>query len=137
MTSEDKPVFDFTSVEDVASADIRIKDPTDGTPTSMLVTLAGPEHPDRRRRLFQRQRRLRAHFVKSGGKLPATDPEDDDADEVSELVACTLGWTGASTPFSPEAARAAYTDPKRRWFREQVKTALDDREAFTRRSAAG
>jgi hypothetical protein len=38
-------------------------------------------------------------------------------------------------PYSAAAARALYTDPARVWLREQVATALEEREAFTRRSA--
>ena len=53
-----------------------------------------------------------------------SDPEDDEADQVDMLVSCTLGWTGAAVPFSPQAARALYTDPKRRWLRDQVQAAL-------------
>jgi hypothetical protein len=125
--------FDFSTYEDVPTGTVRIKTPAGG-PTSMVVTLAGPEHPDRKRRLFARQRRLRAVLAKTG-KLPVNDPEEDDDAEVDELVACTLDWTGAATPFSPDAARALYSDPKRRWLRDQVKAALEDREAFTQGSA--
>ena len=126
--------FDFTSVEDVTSGSVRIKDPTTGAPTSMVVFLAGPEHPERKRRVFARQRRLRSQLAKTG-RLPMTDPEDDEADEIDDLVAYTLGWEGAHVPFDRDAARALYSDTKRAWLRAQVKAALDEREAFTRRSA--
>lgn len=126
--------FDFSAFEDVQTGTLSIKTPT-GAPTAMQVTLAGPEHPDRKRRIFARQRRLRSTLVKTG-KLPIADPEDDEADELDELVASTLGWTGAAVAYSPDAARALYADPKRRWLRDQVKAALDDRELFTRACAA-
>jgi hypothetical protein len=122
--------FDFTAFEDISTGTVKIKTPT-GAPTPMEITLAGPEHPDRKRRTFAKQRKLRAAIAKTG-KLPMADPEDDEADEIEELVACTLGWTGAAEAYSPEAARKLYADPKRRWLRDQVRSALDDRELFTR-----
>jgi hypothetical protein len=127
--------FDFTSFEDISTGTVKIKTPT-GAPTSMEITLAGPEHPDRKRRTFAKQRKLRAAIAKTG-KLPMADPEEDDVDEVGELVSCTLGWTGAAEAFSADAARRLYADPKRRWLRDQVRAALDDRELFTRACNAG
>ena len=126
--------FDFTSFEDISTGTVKIKTPT-GAPTSMEITLAGPEHPDRKRRTFAKQRKLRAAIAKTG-KLPIADPEEDDVDEVGELVACTLGWTGAAEAFSTDAAKRLYADPKRRWLRDQVRAALDDRELFTRACSA-
>jgi hypothetical protein len=127
--------FDFTAYEDTDSADVRIKDPKTGAATSMVVQLAGPEHPARKRITLARQRKMRQVLSRTG-KLPMSDPEDDEADQVDLLVASTIGWTGAATPFSTKAATDLYNDPKRRWLRDQVQTALDDRELFTRSSAA-
>lgn len=126
--------FRLDEYEDVATADVRIKNPKTGAPTSMVVTLAGPEHPDRKRIQFAKSRRLRAELSKTG-KLPVTDPEEDEAEETDMLVSCTIGWTGADPAFSKQAARAVYTDPKRRWLRDQVLAALNERELFTRASA--
>jgi len=128
--------FDPLGFEDVPTATVRIKDPVTGAPTSMVITLAGPEHPDRKRRLHARQRRMRAAFAKNAGKLPVTDPEDEAAEQLDELVASTLGWAGSSLPYSADAARQLYADPKRRWLCDQVQAALDERELFTRSSAA-
>lgn len=127
--------FDFTAYEDTDSAEVRIKDPKTGTSTAMVVQLAGPEHPSRKRITLQRQRKMRQALSRTG-KLPMSDPEEDEADQVDLLVACTLGWTGAAVPFTTKSARDLYEDPKRRWLRDQVQTALDDRELFTRSSAA-
>lgn len=126
--------FRLDEYEDVATADVRIKNPKTGAPTSMVVTLAGPEHPDRKRIQFAKSRRLRAELSKTG-KLPVTDPEEDEAEETDMLVSCTIGWTGADPAFSKQAARTVYTDPKRRWLRDQVLAALNERELFTRASA--
>ena len=131
---ETSEVFDFTRFEDTDRADVRIKDPTTGAPTPMVVTLAGPEHPDRKRITFARQRRMRSALAKTG-KLQVGDPEDDEADELELLVICTLGWAGAPVAYSTAEARTLYADPKRRWLRDQVQAALNERELFTRSSA--
>lgn len=133
MTPTAPPLFDPTAFEDVPTGTVAIKDPN-GAPTSMVITLAGPEHPERKRRMFARQRKLRAQLAKTG-RLPMTDPEDDEADEIDDLVAYTLGWEGVATPYSRDAARDLYADPKRQWLRAQVKAALDERERFIRSSA--
>lgn len=127
--------FDPLAFEDAPSGELRVKHPLTGAPTAMVITLAGPEHPDRKRRLFARQRRLRAQMAKTG-KMPVSDPEDDAAEEIEDLVAATLGWTGGAQAYSVDAARALYSDHKRRWLYDQVKQALDERELFTRSSAS-
>lgn len=126
-------LFDWTAIEDVDSAEVAIKD-TAGRATPMRITLAGPEHPARRSIVHARQRRLRAAMARNG-RLPVSDPEEDEAEQTDLLVAATLGWSGAAVPYSPQAARALYEDPKRRWLRAQVQAALDERELFTRNSA--
>lgn len=131
---ESATLFDPLSIEDVPTGTLRVRD-HNGAPTSWCITLAGPEHPERKRRLFARQRRLRALVAKTG-KLPTSDPEDDDAEQVEDLVACTLGWEGAALPYSADACRRLYADTKRRWLRDQVAAALEERELFMRSSAS-
>lgn len=131
--------FDIADYEDVTQADITIKDPATGAPTAITFTLAGPEHPKRKKIDMDRQRRMRAQLQKTG-KLQFQDPEEDEQDETDSLVACTLGWTGLTLNghplvFSADNARQIYTDPKRRWLRAQVVAALAEREAFIKRSA--
>jgi hypothetical protein len=126
-------LFDPFSIEDVSTGTLRVRDEA-GAPTSWVITLAGPEHPDRKRRLHARQRRLRAVLSKTG-KLPMSDPEDDEADELDDLVACTLGWEGAAVAYSPQAVRSLYADSRLGWLRAQVKMALEERERFMRTSA--
>lgn len=130
----DGDAFDIMAFEDADSADLRIKHPVTGAPTAMVVQIAGPEHPLRRRLVLDRQRRLRAHLAKTGS-MHISDPEDDAADDLELTVACTLGWRGAAQPYSAAAARELYADPRRRWLRDQVQAGLQDRALFMRSSA--
>lgn len=139
MSTQDT-TLDLADYEDATSAEVRIKHPETGAPTSMVITIAGPEHPARRRIAFDRQRKVRAQIQRTG-KMQLQDPEDDLADDTELLVACTLGWSGlvmAGQPVahSAKAARDLYEDPKRRWLRAQVRAALDERELFIKRSAS-
>jgi hypothetical protein len=130
--------FDLDSFEDISAGDYVVKHPETNQPTAIVITLAGPEHPNRKKIAFAHQRRLRK-VLQQTGKLQLADPEEEEADEVDMLVACTLGWKGVSVAgkplaYSAENARTVYGDPKRRWLRDQVKAALNEREHFIRRS---
>lgn len=130
--------FDLDSFEDVSAGDYVVKHPETNQPTPIVVTLAGPEHPNRKKIAYAAQRRLRK-VLQQTGKLQLADPEEEEGEEVDMLVSCTLGWKGISVggkplAFSVEAARSLYTDPKRRWLRDQVKAALNEREHFIKRS---
>lgn len=132
--------FDLDTFEDISAGDYTVKHPETNQPTPIVVTLAGPEHPNRKKIAFAHQRRLRK-VLQQTGKLQLADPEEEEADEVDMLVACTLGWKGISIGGKPlahsaEAARQIYSDPKRRWLRDQLKAALNEREHFIKRSEA-
>ena len=129
--------LDLSTINELAEANIVIKHPVTGAPTGALVTLAGPEHPKRKQLIFTRTRKLRAKFQKSG-KVQLDDPEDEEADGVSYLAACTLGWIGFSEggkeiPFSTQAAVDLYT--RIGWLRAQVSLALEEKENFIEASA--
>ena len=132
--------FDLDEFEDAQTANVVIKHPVTGAPTGMFVTLAGPEHPLRKKRVMDQQRDFRSKFAKTG-KLPQTDPVDDEETSTDLLIACTFGWKlsfgGTSLTYSPAAAETLYRDPKRQWLRAQLKVAFDERENFIVRSAAG
>lgn len=127
-------VFDLDSVEDVECAEVRIKHPNTGEPTPMIVILAGPSHPDRKALEMSVKRRAIRQYEQHGRML-LTEPEEQEAEETDRLVAYTIGWKGANVPFSKDAARKLYTDPKKRWLRQQVITAANKAELFTRDSA--
>ncbi len=144
QTPAPKPALDFVfdSFEDVDSANVTIKDPVNGGPLlnpttnqPVVFTLAGPEHPLRRKFMFDRQRKHRTSIMRTG-KIQLDDPEQEEQDETEYLVDCVLGWSGTGVEFSKDAARRVLEDPKRQWLRAQVRVALDERERFIRRSVA-
>lgn len=127
--------FDLAAFEDVLSSELTIRDPLTGAPTPLVITIAGPEHPDRKRDEFARSRRMRAELMKTG-KVQLEDPEEEEADATERIARYILGWKGLRTPYTPAAALALVSDPKRRWLREQIRVALEERDRFIQRSAA-
>lgn len=125
--------LDLGDYEDVHTGELVIVHPKTKAPTTSKVILAGPEHPERKRIDMARTRRMRAELAATG-KIPVTDPIEEYTDATDHLVAMTLGWTltinGQALPFSADAARALYTDPKRQWFRNQVLAGLQKTELF-------
>ena len=130
--------LDLDQFEDQLSADIFLKSPATGAVTRSYITVIGPEHPARKKIQFDRARRQRAEFAKKG-KLEVRDPLEDIEEQTDFMVTCTTGWNltqgGLPVPFSPEAARSIYNDPKRQWLRAQVFKGLDDAERFISSSA--
>ena len=130
------PVFDdldLDQFEDQLTTDLELKNPATGTPTKSVITIIGPEHPARKKIQFDRARRQRAEFAKKG-KLDVRDPLEDLEEQTDFMVTCTVGWNltraGAPLPFSADAARALYNDPKRQWLRNQVFKGMDEAERF-------
>jgi hypothetical protein len=132
--------FNLDQYEEMSEGVVRIKDPADGLPTDATVTIAGPNHPERKRIVHARQRKMRAAFQKTG-KLQFADPAEEEEEDIQLLVACTFDWSnvglgGQLVPFSREEAKRIYSDPKYRWFRDQVREGLDAREIFIKSFAA-
>lgn len=127
------PDYDFDTDEVVDRADVCIKDRA-GAATGLVVTLASPMHPQRKAWEFAAQNRKRSAIKKSGSLLNSS-AEDDYADETERMAVCTLAWNSGKTPFSRAAALAIYGDPRRLHIRQQIKTAADDLDLFTRSSA--
>jgi hypothetical protein len=131
--------LDLDQVADQTSAEYTILHPITGAATPAKLLLAGPEHEVRRQAVFTRMRARQAE-VERNGRLLMPDPEADEADRTALVAACTLGWTGLVERgevlvFTVDAARKLYADPKKRWLRDQVLHALDQRELFIGGSA--
>ena len=133
MIPDTHNAYDFDSEEVVDRADVQIKDGS-GAATGLVITVASPVHPDRKRHDFQAMNRKRAAIQKSN-RFITSSAEEDFESETERLAVATLGWTSKSTAFSREAARTLYADPRRLHIRAQVKAAVDDLELFTRACA--
>lgn len=125
--------FDLDSVADTFTAEYEIQHPVTGNGTGAFLTLAGPEHPERKRIQLSLIRRARAEAMRH--KPKPTDPEDDIAESRESLVKATLGWrgirkAGQEVPFSPQAVAELYADPTKQWLVSQVIVAINDRELF-------
>lgn len=126
--------FDIDNFEDVGTGEYAVKHPSTGRETSLILTLAGPEYPKRKKAQFARIRQLRNKAAKTG-KIDLDDPQDEDENTTMEIAGYILGWKGLvvagnDVQFTPEEAIKLMRDPKRRWLRDQVKVALDERELF-------
>lgn len=133
--------FDIDDYSDIAAASLEIKDPRTNAPTGIVLQIAGPEHPDRKKMDHARQRKMRKELARTG-KLQLADPAEDEEDQAEYLAACILGWNrmqkgGRDIPYSAQAARDLMSDPKRRWLRDQVKAGIEERESFIEGSARG
>ena len=133
--------FNLKSIKQLQSADIEIRDP-DGNPTGVVFTMAGPEHPERKRVQFAYQRRLLARAKKTG-KVELDDPEEREEQDREMLATFTLGWSGyvdeagKEVPFSVQAAKEMYADPDMAWLVDQLHQALNEKERFIAKSRTG
>jgi hypothetical protein len=126
--------LDIDAYQNLQVLEVTLKHPVTGVDTPAKITIAGPEHPDRKAMMFARARIMRAEFQRTG-KVANFDPADDFVTETEFIAKCTLGWSGMSRgglplTFTPEEALALYSDPRRQWIRAQIKAALDTAELF-------
>lgn len=130
--------LDLDDFEDVATATVPVPHPKTKAPTKSTITFASKEHPNRKNIDLARTRRLRAEF-NATGKMPTSDPLEDQENETDYLVAATLEWNltqgGKPLAHSREAARALYTDPKKQWLRSWALEQLGKQELFIKPSA--
>lgn len=129
----DAPGFDLDGIEDVGSADYEVLHPVTREATGAFITLAGPEHPDRKKMTMSLIRRQRADALRT--KPKATDIEDEIDESRDMLAKVTLGWrgmrkAGAPLPFSQAAAKELYADPKSQWLVKQLMQAMNNAELF-------
>ena len=125
--------LDLDSVTDLESGEFQLVHPKTGLPTGAFILLAGPEHPERRKKAMNITRAVRASYAKNN-RMPS-DPEDEAAEMIETLTMATLGWRGITRggqplPFSKQAARDLYADAKSQWVVVQITTALGDRAVF-------
>jgi hypothetical protein len=130
--------LDIDSFDSVPTGTLVLVNPATLAPTTSTVTLASAENPLRKKIELAKQRKYR-NDVQKTGKIQFSDPAEEIEEETDYLVTSTLGWTltqaGAPLPFTADAARALYTDPKKHWLRAQVIAALSKTELFIKDSA--
>lgn len=144
-TATDLPSLGIEHIENLQQADFEVVHPklkdADGKPvgTGLFITLAGPEHPDRKAISLNITRAVRAAMSRkvAAGERPTADfkdPEADAAEQLEHLVRCTLGWhrkdEKSCSLFSPDAVRQLYKNPKSQWLVEQVMRRFYDAELF-------
>lgn len=132
-------MFDVSTIRDQHLVEVEIKHPTTRAPLGAFVTIAGPEHPDRKALEFARQRRVREEVQRSH-RVPVGDPEEEEAAALDVLVACTFGWRGiadkgAEVAYSKEAARAMFARTELSWLRGQLLLELQRADLFIETSA--
>ncbi len=130
--------LDLDDYEDIEAGRLVLLNPKTNEPTTSYIDLASPEHQARKRIDLARTRKLRNEYSNTG-KMPSSDPVDDIEEQTEYLVASALGWNltagGAPIEFSPAAARALFTNPKKQWLRAQALAGLHKTELFIKTSA--
>ena len=127
--------FNLRSIKTVDTFALAIKD-TDGNPTGVTFTLAGPTHPVRKALDMARSRKVIQQYHKTG-KMALPDPADAEATRTKDLATLTLGWDGYADDNGPvqhstAAAEALYSDPAMQWLCDQVDEALGNKALFTK-----
>lgn len=130
--------LDLDAFESTQQGVLVLVNPATLARTTSTITLASAENPVRKKLEHAKQRKYRADVQKLG-KVQFSDPAEEIDEQTDYLVASTLGWNlkqaGKPLEFSPAAARALYTDPKRDWVRKQVVEALNQNQLFINDSA--
>lgn len=144
-TATDLPSLGIEHIENLLQADFEVVHPTlrdaDGKPvgTGLFITLAGPEHPDRKAISLNITRAVRAAMsrkVAAGERAvpDIKDPVADEAERLEHLAQCTLGWYRTDgkpcAPFSAAAVRELYKNTKSQWLYTQVMGRFYDAELF-------
>lgn len=135
-------VFDLDTIEDLDTADIELLNPKTQQGTGAFITLAGPEHPERKAQTFKLIRKARADMArnaaaKRGAVRQPDDPEDDMRETIAMLASITMGWRGIAQggkpiAFTRQAAIDLYSDPKRQWIVRQLVADMNAVDVFTK-----
>lgn len=137
-------VADLDDIVTLDTGEIELYHPLTGDPLGMCITVAGPEHPARKKMEFNRVRTIRKEYKRQGNKMPVSDPEEDSEEAIETLVTCTLSFADkagqrpvviAGKPADIKDARSIYSDTKRAWMAKQVLVHLHRAEVFIQSSA--
>lgn len=131
--------FNLKKINTLETFEVEIKD-DEGSGTGVFFTLAGPNHPVRRKAQLTLNRKMIAQANKTG-KVELPDPEVAEVDRMNNLAESTLSWRGyvndegEAVPFSTEAAHELYKIPAMMWLVDQVDAAMGAKENYTKKSS--
>ena len=131
--------MDLDAIKDVESNELEILHPLNGKGLGAFVTLAGPEHGERKAMEFARQRRAREELRRTG-TLETLAPDEEAQEKLDLLATCVLGWRGFTVgdqdvPYSKEKVREVFGKKELCWMRDQVLARLANRDNFINASA--
>lgn len=145
MTDKKLDVFDPTIVESVIAdtADLTMKHPVSGEPTTWVITFAGPSHPqsvslsDRlmRQALHRQQTMDRARANGKKYSPAEKEPEEVRREGVEIIVEQIVGWSGSAVAFSREAAVKMFCNRKYDAYVKQINDFLENERVFIKDSA--
>lgn len=135
--------LDLDSIATVDAAEVELLHPVTGEGTGAFVSLAGPEHPQRKAEVMAMLRRQRVRGAQQaqrfarGAKLDVPDPEDEERESMEMLARSILGWRGIKrggelVAFSAQAVKDLLADPKCAWIVKQLLRAMNNDELFIR-----
>lgn len=135
--------LDLDSIATVDAAEVELLHPVTGEGTGAFVSLAGPEHPQRKAEVMAMLRRQRVRGAQQaqrfarGAKLDVPDPEDEERESMEMLARSILGWRGTKrggelVAFSAQAVKDLLADPKCAWIVKQLLRAMNNDELFIR-----
>lgn len=135
--------LDLSSLRALDKADLTIKHPVTGDPTSWVWTIAGPGHPQtvafaekvQRQNLSEARQKEQARVNGKKWKAEDKDPDEVRRENVAGIAARVIGFTPAKIDnedltFSPENVMKVLIDPAYGWVFGQVLEFLVDDAAF-------
>ncbi len=119
MSSKAKPKFSIAGIDAKANEghEFEIIDPETGEGTGMFLSVVGKDSATYKREFRRRVNEIRrAEAVSAGKPVKVRSIEDDIADSIDVLTACTTGWRDVvideaegGLPFSAENVRRLYS----------------------------
>lgn len=130
------PPVDLAGIRSKQSTEIELRHPVSGDPLGAFVTLASPDHPERRQARIDIARAQRGR----------ADPDGDESVELVDAAALeflsriVLGWRrikvdGVELDYSPGAVRELLAPDAMRWLTNQILHEAGRTENFIETSA--
>lgn len=124
--------FDLGQMKREDTTDVNVVDPTDLTPTGIVVKVYGADS-EKARAVETAQRNRRLRVIQATGGARRMKAEEYDKEGLDLLVECTAGWSGVvenGEPLEFNSANVRSVYERHPWLREQVDKAVADRSLF-------